>query len=368
MAGKQGEEGDEGGIDIESALTEIAGDLFQSDDSEVDDGESADRGTPADRDNADKLAGSGTAAPTKPAEGGETPGGEGAGTPAVDAAAKAAPANGQAGDAGATGSPDQPPQSWTQEAKDHWAQIPPRIRQEILKREGDFFNGLEQYKGEATIGRALRETVSPYLAVMRQHSVEPMTRIQELLQLNYNLSVGSPQQKAEGISRICKMFGVDPANLIVEQAYDDPAVAGLKKELETVRSGIDQMRQVEEARIRDANMSAVNAFIANPANVYVQEVVQDMVRLLNAKACKTLEEAYEKAVWANPITRAKEQSRLATEAEAKRAKEEADRVAAAKAATAANVKTSGRQGRQPEQVGSMDDTIAGTLASIRKRG
>jgi len=43
----------------------------------------------------------------------------------------------------------EPPKSWSNEAKAEWAGMSERARQEVLKREEDIFNGIEQYKSRA---------------------------------------------------------------------------------------------------------------------------------------------------------------------------------------------------------------------------
>lgn len=109
----------------------------------------------------------------------------------------------------------------------------------------------------------------------------------------------------------------------------------------------------------------IETFAADPANPHFEEVSNDMVTLLQGGVCKTLPEAYEKAVWANPVTRAKEIARQQAEATRKAQETEAAKVAAARKATAANVRTSAKSGSATAPLGSIDDTLNETLAKIR---
>jgi cytoskeletal protein RodZ len=80
-----------------------------------------------------------------------------------------------------------------------------------------------------------------------------------------------------------------------------------------------------------------------------------------------MQDAYEKACYANPTIRAKEVAKAQAEAIAKAQKDAQERAAAVKAATAGNVKTSGHQGRGTAPEESMEDTMKATLAGIQKR-
>ena len=67
------------------------------------------------------------------------------------------------------------------------------------------------------------------------------------------------------------------------------------------------------------------------------EVSNDIVPFINAGL--TLEEAYEKAIWSNPITRQQEIDRLEKEKVEKLAGEKQKKIEAAKKAKATNVKS-----------------------------
>ena len=53
----------------------------------------------------------------------------------------------------------------------------------------------------------------------------------------------------------------------------------------------------------------INIFAADPAHPYFDDVANDITALLRGGGAKDLADAYDKAVWANPVTRAKEQAR-----------------------------------------------------------
>jgi hypothetical protein len=57
----------------------------------------------------------------------------------------------------------------------------------------------------------------------------------------------------------------------------------------------------------------IDAFAADPAHPYFDELANDITKLFEAGLAKDLPEAYEKAVYANPTTRQKEIDRLTAE-------------------------------------------------------
>jgi septal ring-binding cell division protein DamX len=79
-----------------------------------------------------------------------------------------------------------------------------------------------------------------------------------------------------------------------------------------------------------------------------------MAGLMNSGAAETMQEAYDRAVYADPTIRQAILAEEATKAEAKRKEEEAKRVQAAKKAAGVNVKSSPGQANAPR---TMDDEL-----------
>ena len=58
------------------------------------------------------------------------------------------------------------PKTWRPDAAAKWAELPPEVQQEVLKREQDIFKGLETYKADATVGRSVNQIIAPYLPML----------------------------------------------------------------------------------------------------------------------------------------------------------------------------------------------------------
>ncbi len=230
------------------------------------------------------------------------------------------------------------------------------------------FRGLEQYKEHAAFGKPIRAILDPYLPLMQQAGIDPVQQIGNLVRAHATLATGTPQQKLDLIQTLIRDYRVEVPGDPSEAPYVDPAVANLQRELDGVKSQLSERQQAEMRTVQAEHNRKIDAFAADAKNVHFAEVGHDMAALISKGVCNTLEDAYERAVWANPVTRGKEVARQQAEATAKTEKETAERAEAARKATAANVKSKSRTGSPTAAVGSMDDTLNETLAAIKARG
>lgn len=263
----------------------------------------------------------------------------------------------------------EPPKTWRKEASAVWATLPPEAKAEVLKREEDIFKGIESYKVDATFGKTLKGIIAPYEGILRQQNIDPVKQIGNLMQAHYTLATGTPEARVSMFQRIAAEYGVDLAQLSGGEApYIDPTVKALQSELAGVKFQLSAAERGRQAEVAAANAKQVDAFASDTKNAYFNEVADEMATLLRRGVVGTLQEAYDKAVWLNPVTRAKEVARSSAEAAKAAAAEAAAKAAAAKKATAANVRTSAKSGSATTPLGSIDDTLAAAFASIKARG
>ena len=258
------------------------------------------------------------------------------------------------------------PKTWRPEAAAQWATLPPAIQAEVLKREEDIFRGLETYKADAGFGKSVKSVLDPYLPILAQHNIDPVQQVAGLMQAHYSLATGTAEQKTAMFAKLAADYGVQlqPPG---EAPYIDPQVASLQQQLTSLQSTIQGREAKEAAQTRQTLTTEINTFAADPAHPHFDEVASDIAGLIKAGYAANLAEAYEKAVWANPVTRAKEQARLTTEALATAQKSAGDKLKAAKAAAAANVKSSSKPASGTATLGSIDDTLQSALANIKSR-
>lgn len=258
------------------------------------------------------------------------------------------------------------PRTWRKEAMAHWGALPPEVRAEIEKRENDIFKGIEAYKPNAEIGRAVLQTLEPFAETIKKTGVHPLKYVEGILQVDNILRKGSAEEKAAVWAKLAENYGMSGVAL-PEPAYVDPQVKSLQSELQEVKSRLTSRESAEAEAARQTLKTEIDKFASDPANAYFDEVASDMAALLQSGTAKSLADAYEKAVWANPITRGKEQARLSAETAAKKAAEDAKKASEAAKAKAASVKSGTHPGGKPVKGQTMDETLAETLKDINSR-
>lgn len=262
-----------------------------------------------------------------------------------------------------------PPRTWRPEAAADWAKLTPTARAEILKREEDMFKGLEGYKADAAFAKDVKGALAQYLPLLQQHNINPVAQIRGLMDAHYTLAFGAPEQKADLFAKLAQDYGINLAELAVHQPpYRDPEVERLTKEVQGLKSTLTAEQERQAAEHRSKVQREVDAFAADPKNVHFAAVANDIAQMLQSGVASTLQEAYDKAVWANPVTRQAEIARQQAEATKKAQAEAAAKAEAARKATAANVRTSAKSGSAATPLGSIDDTLNETYRSIMSRG
>jgi hypothetical protein len=342
-----------GGFDVEAASDSIGADLFGARDD--DDNQNPDP-APASVDGGDKT----DPATQSPDPSKQTP---------------IAPPAGQEQQPDPAAQKPAAPRTWRPEAAAAWDALPPTVQQEVIKREEDMFKGIEGYKAHATVGQTFQQATQVFAPLLTQQGHDPIQLTHQLLSAHATLSLGSAEDKLAAIQQIAQSYGVELNPVDPENApYVDPQVAALQKQLAAVQSKLSQNDQLQaqqraqqETEIRATLSAEIEKFASDPANPYFDEVANDIVALMNAGLAKDLKDAYEQAVYRNPVTRAKEIERKASETAQAAQKAAAEKAAKARAATSVNVRTSPKQASGTAALGSMDDTLAATLAAMKAR-
>ncbi|MBM3491279.1 MAG: hypothetical protein FJX68_12690 [Alphaproteobacteria bacterium] len=261
-----------------------------------------------------------------------------------------------------------PPQSWAKDKHEIWSKMAPEAQAQYLAREKQMHEGLEQYKADAQYGKRLRDVFTPYKAVLSSQGLDESQAAQYLMNAHYRMTTGSPAERQDLLAQLARSYGVDPASLAAASPAlaADPAIKALQDQFAALKDGLTAQEQTARARTMEQTRKQVEAFAADPKHAYFDEVADDIAGFV--KGGMALDEAYEKAVWANPVTRQKELARVQTEREAEfKAKVKADAEAARKA-SAANVRGHDTRRTPTEPKGTMEDTMRATLREINSRG
>jgi len=257
------------------------------------------------------------------------------------------------------------PKTWKAEAAKQWDKVPEAVKTEVLRREANMFDGIEQYKHSAALGDQTRNILAPFEADIRSRGGEPLAFVKSMLEADKSLRESAMPDRIETFRQLASEYGVvlSGENLVAE----DSAVNSLRSEVQRLQSHLDakeaQTQEAEKARIN----KEISEFASDPANPHFEAVANDIAALIRSGVTSSLSEAYEKAVWANPVTRALEQTRLQTEAAKKQEAAAKAEAAKRKKLTAVNARSSGSPKSTATPLGSMDDTLAAKFAEIQAR-
>lgn len=259
------------------------------------------------------------------------------------------------------------PKSWKKEWEADWKATPKSAQDKFLEREKQMLQGLEQYKEHNEFGRTIKDVVKPYENYLQTQGVDSVKAVQYLLSAQYRLSTGDYQTKIQMLHELAKGVGVDLGQIGGQNTQNDPnnELNPLLNDIKGIKSELQAWKEANTNQVRQKVAQDVTAFASDPAHPYFDEVADDIARMIQMGA--DLGTAYEKAVWANPVTRAKELARIQTESVAKLKPKLAAEAQVARKATSTNVR-SRDTGRTPtEPLGTMEDTMRETLAAMRAR-
>lgn len=311
-------------------------------------------------------------------------GGEGDGTELPGAGEGEAAGKGTATDASQAASPapaaatqadpnDVPPDTWTKGAKEKWGTLPPELKQEIRKRESDIAKYVGETKASVGVAQAFEKVVSPYLGIYQERGIDPWKQVSSLLQAHAALTWGTPEQKIQGFTALAQGAGIDLTAFAKGDsvgALNSPAmqrIQQLEDQIRQLQGGVTTVTsEIQAARTAELE-TAVLAFAqdteAHPHFWDVQEQIQHFIR---TGAASTLQDAYDLAVMANPVTREKVLDARARKLAEQQASAANARAAKARKAVAVNVVSRGK-GRAAPPSQSVDDTLRETLQDINSR-
>lgn len=254
-----------------------------------------------------------------------------------------------------------PPGSWKKEMHEAWGKLDAATQSYIEQRENQMRDGLSKDRGDANLGRVMRDVMAPFSQTLKAQGIDEPVMVRNLMNAHYRLSTASPQEKLGMIHQIAQSYGIpldgsDPPKI-------DPVINSLQQKVQGLEQTITQSHQrtLQEARARVE--SEVEIFAAD--HPFFDELAEQIVPLINAGY--ELKDAYESAIWMNPVTRQKELERTAIEAAAKAKNQAQEEIEKARKAKAPNVRGRDTRKAPTEPVGTMEDTMRETYREIQNR-
>lgn len=231
----------------------------------------------------------------------------------------------------------QPPKSWTKEMQAKYSALPSEVQDYVELREKQMSEGLDKDRGDANLGRTMRDIMTPYRAMLQSQGVDEGKAVQSLMNVHYRLTNLPMEEKTAYLQSLAKGYGIDLANVPRgEEQQIDPTIRKLQEELNGIKQSLTNSQQATITQAKEKVSRDVEAFASTPEHAYFDEVADEIAAFIQSG--NDLETAYEKAVWANPVTRQKEIARLQTEQEAKLREKAKTTAEAARKASGLNVK------------------------------
>lgn len=261
--------------------------------------------------------------------------------------------------------PRKPPQSWKAEMHEKYSSLPQDVQEYIELREKQMGEGIDRHNKDTKLGMAMRDVVEPFRQEFEKYGVDETTAVKSLLNAQYRLTNGTPEQRMAAYKELGKNLGFDEQQ---DTAPSDPAYNKLREELSGIKNYISQNQQQVMAEARSKIEKEVSDFASSTENPYFEEVSEEITKMISIGY--DLKTAYDKAVWANPVTREKELSRIRAEQDKATREKNKQEAEAARKARSVNVTTRDTKKTPTGPAGTMSnlgDVVKETLREIRAK-
>lgn len=245
------------------------------------------------------------------------------------------PAEPQAAPDAGTAAPEEKPKrrmpgTWRASLAPKFETLDDEVVAEIERRERDAFEGINQYRTKAQRAESFERAVQPFMATLQSQGLQPEVAVQSLLAMDHRLRYGAPAERAQMLTKLAQDYGVDLAQLGQAAPQVPPEYAQMQQQYTGLLQQMQALQRQQHAREQQALHSEIAQFAQT--HKFFDHVREDMAALLQAGRASNVEEAYDRAVWANPETRRAMQAEQSASVQQQR--REQDQRAAATAKTA----------------------------------
>lgn len=238
-----------------------------------------------------------------------------------------------------------------------WDSLSPTARDRVAQRERDMQAALEQRAGHTQEVEHYRQIIAPHERRISELGLTPPQAFERLL--TWERAVRD--DPAGALRQLAQSVGFDLRTLIQPDGQDHPQQTQFRDpRVDAMLASQEQAQRQTEAREMAQVQASIDAFAADSRNAHFPTVKVAMGHLMQAYPNLTLQEAYDRAVWADPALRTERiEADAKTRATAK-AKADADAVAQARRTSRSvrdSVPTSGVNGHaiDPAKVSLRDE-------------
>lgn len=224
---------------------------------------------------------------------------------------------------------DRAPQAWRAPQKAKWGTLDSDIKQEVLRRERETTQVLNETAQARQFAGQFQQTVQPFMARLQSLNAHPLVAVQELLKADHVLSTAPKQQRAELLAKLITDYDIDiptldavlsgrvPADPVESrvEALLQQRLAPLQQFLNTQQQQTAYQQQEQEQQLNQV----VQDLAVDPKFPHFEEVRETMADLIEVAARRrqplTIEAAYNTAVAMDPALSQIQNARTATQAQ-----------------------------------------------------
>jgi hypothetical protein len=197
----------------------------------------------------------------------------------------------------------QAPEHWSSDERTQFESLPPEAQEVLLERDKAFQKG---YQEKAQAISAITEAIKPWEQALAQKGVTADQAIRTLLAAQHQLDTNPVQ----GILQIAQSYGIvdQLKNQFAPQTDDDdftdPGIKALQQEILSLKSEIAQTKQGVQQQVIDSGTQQLEIFKSAtddkgaPLHPHFDAVLPLVTTYVQQG--KTLEDAYQAAVWTVP--------------------------------------------------------------------
>jgi hypothetical protein len=212
---------------------------------------------------------------------------------------------------------ERAPQAWKPEAREFWNQIPEAARREILRTEQSIQQTLRETAEDRRFASAIKETIRPFEYLIKAENGNPIQAIDNLMSTAARLRTGNVNDVAGLVTEIVNQFGIGrfgnqfisslDAALVgkAPQQQVDPYVAQMEQRVRQMEQTFQKQQYQQTQQVEMGAQNEVTNFMQNAEfGNDLREEMADQIELAAQRGqALSLQDAYDRACWANPEIR-----------------------------------------------------------------
>ena len=190
-----------------------------------------------------------------------------------------------------------PPLEWKGEAKVNWTRLPAPIRATLRET----YETLQKAQAEVA-------PIKELIDLEREFLVREAGSVPEAFRQMTQFARMSVDKPVELALHILQRRGIDPRTVFggqpVQQNGTQPQAPDIRSYVaQAVQQALQPIQAQVQQREEQQHISTIDAFAADPAHPYFNDVRVQMGALMKSGQAVTLQDAYDQATWANPSIR-----------------------------------------------------------------